>query len=94
MSKTASTETHPYGVCECPQPTGMCCGGTGPAAYAVTRAGKRLNVCTRCDLSTDTERVLLIRMEDETVDVFRVFDAMGFFCILAELAEQRKEALQ
>lgn len=82
----------PYGRCQCgPEYGCMACGGTGPAAYEATRDGKRLRLCTRCDLTSDTDKVLLIQETDTNVQVFKDFDALGFFCIIRELMERRKQ---
>lgn len=44
--------------CEC-NSTGCPCRGTGRAWCSVLRDGKRLRICSRCDLSTDEERTPL-----------------------------------
>lgn len=59
-------KTFPYGTCQCP--TGMaggCCGGHGPAAFEVERDGKTIRVCTKCDLSSDKNKVLLVKESDD-----------------------------
>lgn len=87
--KRASKKTHPYGVCECSGGLiGLgCCGGTGPAAFSVVRDGKRIRVCTRCDLSRDEDKRLLVKKTD-MAEPFQSFDALGFFCILGKLSEE------
>lgn len=78
-------KTPPYGFCECPNASGMCCGGMGPAAYEVTREGKQLKLCTRCDLTADRPTRRLLLTKEDSADIFLTFDALGFFCILNEL---------
>ncbi len=72
----------PHGVCECNGAT--CCGGRGPAAYEVTRDGRRMKVCTLCDLWSDINKKLLVT-SDEKTKVYFDFDAMGAFCIARKL---------
>lgn len=77
----------PYGKCDCS--TGIvslgCCGGNGPAAFEVTRNGKRLKVCTRCDLSTDQAKICLVKQGDN-LDVFSS-DPLGALCLTFTLQE-------
>lgn len=80
---------YPHGQCQCPQASGMCCGGLGPAAFRVTRNGTTLLLCTRCDMTSDTDKQLLVT-GDEPADLYVNFDALGAFCIMATLAEQQK----
>ena len=84
-----SKPNFPHGVCECPTASGLCCGGCGPIAYEVTRNGKRLRLCTRCDLPGDIDRVLLVST-GEPADLYWRFDALGAFCILGELRETKE----
>ena len=84
--KRASKKQFPYGVCECNGET--CCGGVGPAAFAVTRNGKRMHVCTRCHLSSDTNKKLLLTEKDQAKP-FLDFDALGWFCILDMMVKAR-----
>lgn len=79
----------PHGRCECDGAT--CCGGRGPAAYRVTRKGRSMLVCTKCDLSSDTDKVLLVT-KDDPAQVWMDFDALGAVCIMFKLAETDGEA--
>ncbi len=87
MSDTLS-ELFPHGRCECDGPT--CCGGRGPAAFRVTRGGKSMLLCTRCNLSSDTEKVLLVTSHDKA-SVYADFDALGAMCILLGLFKETEE---
>jgi hypothetical protein len=80
-----------YAMCECPSPSFQCCGGRGPAAYEATRDGKRLKLCTRCDLSGDQDKRLIVT-EQHSVKVLMDFDAIGAFVVMHELMEARKMA--
>lgn len=81
----------PHGLCECQSGIGGgCCHGRGPAAYSVARDGEALRVCTRCDLSSDTDKRLLVTFEDDA-DVFFEFDPLGFLCIALDLKEKKGE---
>lgn len=76
----------PYGECEC---RGGCqCEGTaGPAAYEIERDGKKMKVCTRCDLSSDSSKKLLLKPNDE-IKPFWDYDAIGTFCFTAHVTEE------
>ena len=37
----------------------QCCNGRGIAVFQVMRDGKKMKVCTRCDLSSDTDKKIL-----------------------------------
>lgn len=77
----------PYGKCECgPEYNCKVHGamGDGPAAYEITRNGKRLKVCTRCDLGSDENKTLLIRLQDDAAP-FIEWDALGAMCLAADL---------
>lgn len=69
----------PYGTCECDGSS--CCGGTGPAAFEVTRNDQRMKVCTRCDLSSDQDKKLLVKGSDDA-ETFMRFDPLGAFVIM------------
>lgn len=71
-------ELFPAGRCECDGPT--CCHGRGPAAFEVTRDGKRMKVCTRCDLTSDGDKKLLVT-RDMPAKLFFDFDPLGALCI-------------
>ena len=76
----------PHGRCQCDGPT--CCQGRGPAAYRVEREGRTMRVCTKCDLSSDANKTLLVTEKDKA-DVWMEFDALGAFRIMHELQEAR-----
>lgn len=81
---------YPYGCCECTScDCSNGCNGLGPAAYAVVRDGKAMNVCTRCDLPSDSSKTLLLKAEDPA-ECFREYDALGFMCIVFEMLKQKK----
>jgi len=79
----------PHGTCECDSGVVRlgCCGGKGPVAYVVTRGGKDVRVCTRCDVSSDTNRRLLVTAQDPS-DVYMEHDALGAFCLISDLAKE------
>lgn len=88
MARSKLDKKFPYGVCECPTPTGQCCGGCGPVAHSVLRDGKRLKLCTRCTFPGDTDRELLVKKTDK-LEPWKTFDVVGFFCILGELSNKK-----
>lgn len=90
MTDEKDKSRYPHGRCECPEPTARCCGGSGPVAHEVTRDGKRLRLCTRCDFSTDTNKKLLVT-GTEPVGLYLEFDALGAFVIAMTLSEQQQE---
>ncbi len=72
---------HPCGRCEC----GDCAvagpaGCDGPAAFTVVRDGKKMKVCTRCDLSIDQQKTLLVT-RDTPAHAFAAWDAFGFIML-------------
>jgi len=77
---------HPYGICQCRDcdPFDGGCGWTGPVAYEVMRNGTRINVCTRCILESDDDRVLLVRPNDPP-QVFFEYDPLGALLVLSTL---------
>lgn len=78
---------YPHGVCECDTGVvGGCCLGDGPAAVEVTRDGKQMRLCTRCDLSTDLDKKVLVTKEDDFA-VYVEFDALGALCLAGRLEE-------
>ena len=79
---------HPHGYCECNGP--MCCHGMGPAAFEVTRDGRRMRVCTRCDLKGDANKVSLIRKKDNA-NIYLDFDPLGAMCLAFEQATSRSK---
>jgi hypothetical protein len=75
----------PHGFCECPDASGLCCGGFGPATREVTRDGKRLKLCSKCDFTRDTDREYLVRPTDENI---LAFDYLGGFCMMGDLVSE------
>ena len=63
---------------------------TIPVAYEVLRAGKTLNVCTRCNLSSDTVIGLLVN-ENTPGAPFVEYDALGAMGLALDLAKQEGE---
>lgn len=79
-----SENSFPHGECECRNGC-SCARKPGPAAFEVTREGKVMRVCTRCDFSSDKPtRKLIVQPEDPSA-VFLDYDAFGWLCIVAEL---------
>lgn len=78
----------PFGPCECAD-TCDCKDKPGPAAYEVERSGKTIHVCTRCDLTSDKNKRLLLRASDNAKP-FIDYDALGAMCILFDLSQERK----
>lgn len=75
----------PHGECECRGGGCGCEARPGPAVFVVARKGKDIKVCTKCDLSRDTNRRLLVT-GDEDPGLYNDYDALGFFCVLGMLA--------
>jgi hypothetical protein len=75
-----------YGCeCDCDQhPHGA---ANAPVAFEVTRDGKRMKVCTRCDFSTDKDKLWLFDKSTPS-GPFIEFDALGAVCIALKLDEQ------
>lgn len=84
MKKQSIKSKFPYGMCECDG--AMCCRGYGPAAFSVVRDGKAMKVCTKCDLSSDTNKVLLVKKTDKT-KIWMDYDPLGAMCIMFKLQE-------
>lgn len=80
----------PYGVCECTDCGPLSeCHGMGPAAYSVVRNGVPMNVCTRCDLTSDQSKRLLVTKQDQA-DIWMNYDPLGAFCIIGALMEEEE----
>jgi len=56
--------------------------GPGPAIIEVTRDGKRMKICSRCDLFGDEEKKVLLDLD---VEALLAFDAFGAKALLPEL---------
>lgn len=80
---------HPHGVCECDNGVvGGCCLGNGPVAFEVVRDGRTMRLCTRCDLSDDKNKRLLVT-EADNLEIFLNHDVMGAM-VIAGMLEQDK----
>lgn len=80
---------YPYGLCEC-RDSCACETNPGPAAWDVLRDGRRLKVCTRCTLSGDADRKLLVKKTD-VVGPFLAYDAWGMCVVALELVDEEPE---
>ncbi len=69
----------PYGHCECREGC-QCAVLVGPAAWKIKRGNRVMHVCTRCDLSTDTQKSPLPKRGDDLA-VFHRYDDLGGFCL-------------
>ena len=58
--------------------------GTGPAAYRLLRDGKAMNVCTRCYLTVDKERVALVQGTDKLAP-FMAYDPLGCIALIGHI---------
>ena len=76
--------------CECKDcdPISECAHSCAPIAFSVERNGKTIKVCTRCDLSTDKNKKLLVTMKME-MSWFFDYDALGAFCLVNAFAKER-----
>lgn len=77
-----------YLMCECPHASHECCGGRGPAVFEVTRDGKKLKLCTRCDFSSDKKR--LIVDGEYPLKTLVDFDPLGAFVVAGMLQKDSK----
>lgn len=78
--------SHPCGYCECD--TCAVCAGFGPAAFEVKRDGKLMRLCTKCDLSGDAEKRILL--DDGTpVAPFWDWDALGAMCLIGMALDEK-----
>jgi hypothetical protein len=57
-----------------------------PVAYLVRRGDEYLQVCTRCDLSTDLEKTPIVDLEASS-EVYFEYDALGAMCLVLHLQE-------
>lgn len=71
-------------LCDCRE-CDSCCNTPGPAAYLAMRDGKNMHLCTRCNLSSDRGLTLIVDPRTDDLDAYARWDALGFFCLLAEL---------
>ena len=72
--------------CEC-RTICQCAVVPGPAAWSIVRDGKEMKVCTRCILSGDYDRKLLVGKDDDANE-FIEYDALGFFLMVTSLATE------
>jgi hypothetical protein len=70
-----------YEKCECHA------GCHGPAVYAVTRDGRRINVCTRCTFDGEDEKLIITRQHDPRT--LMNYDALGAYCVMSDLVEAK-----
>lgn len=80
----------PFGECECRRGC-RCEAFAGPAALVIERDGKRMNVCTRCDLSSDKKIEQLVT-KDTPFDVFQAYDILGAFVLAGNIALEGEAA--
>jgi hypothetical protein len=80
------TGTAPHGFCECRSGC-QCAIIAGPVAFEVERDGRKLKVCTRCDLSSDAGKRLLVTKGDP-IAPYQNHDPLGALVIALELASQ------
>lgn len=73
--------------CECDGP--MCCGGKGIAVFQVVRNGKKIRVCTRCDLGGDTQKKILRYVLKIPTKKLVDFDALGAFCLSSYIQDKK-----
>ena len=90
MTELTLVDIAPHGLCECDGIS--CCGGRGPAWLEVTREGRRIKVCTRCDLTSDKDREILVQPTTPT-KVFSDFDALGAM-VIADLLQNSDALLE
>lgn len=60
-----------------------------PVTKLVERNGKRIKVCSRCDLSSDKLIKLLVN-KNTPAKALIDYDALGAMCIMSEISEQSK----
>ncbi len=77
--------------CEC-EDCGIMSGCThscAPVAYLIERKGKKLKVCTRCQLRTDK---VIKHLFDKNTNIkkFMDYDSLGAICMVGEIKEKTK----
>lgn len=72
--------------CECNGST--CCGGRGIAVFQVERDGKRMKVCTRCDIGSDKDKKILKYVKKIPAQKLIEFDALGAMCLAGYIQEK------
>lgn len=78
-----------YPLCECPHAGYECCGGVGPAVFSVVRSGKKLKLCTRCDIEEDKNRKVLPWVEKAPASLFINFDPLGALSLALYIGESK-----
>jgi len=69
-----------HGLCEC-RAGCACCEQAGPAALQVRRGDLILKICTRCLLSGDLDRTVLLRGSDEIGTLWE-YDCLGMMVLV------------
>ena len=73
--------------CQCSYTGAHACkGAAAPVAFLVDRNGKRLELCTYCDLSKD-KTIAVFPTKDE-LSVFHEYDALGGECLEYKYIDQ------
>ena len=76
----------PHGTCECTSGFGSgCCHGQGPAAFQVIRDGKKVRLCTKCDLKSDRPTRVCLVTPAEPIQPYAEFDPLGALCIVVQV---------
>lgn len=70
--------------CECNGTT--CCGGRGIAVFEVERNGKKMKVCTKCDLLSDKNKKILKYVKTISAKKLVDFDPLGAVCLADYIA--------
>ena len=73
--------------CECDG--SMCCDCRGIAVFQVVRDGKKMNVCTRCDLPGDKEKKILKYVKKIPAQKLIDFDSLGAVCLANYISEKK-----
>lgn len=60
---------------DCDPSSNRCARGKAPVAFRVRRAGKEINVCSRCDLSRD-EKIACLIYPDSPADPYFDYDPL------------------
>lgn len=73
--------------CECNGD--LCCGGRGIAVFQVERKGKKMLVCTRCDLSSDKNKKILKYVTELPAQKLIAFDPLGAICLANYISDKK-----
>ena len=73
--------------CECGGSS--CCSGRGIAVFQIVRKGKKMKVCTKCDLSTDKDKKILKYVAKIPAEKLINFDALGALCLGDDIADKK-----